>query len=91
MEDLRFAVCIILPEATLSQLVKASLHYHVQILNYQTFQEGRDYNSYSPANNAQNGIQIFPLFIFPDTSILLQDESSSEQIRTRLKLYSNKS
>jgi hypothetical protein len=76
MEHFRFAVCIVLPGTTSSDVVKAAMAHRVHIIDKELFNPSRDYRVFPQAATLENGARIFPLFVLPHNSILVDDTIS---------------
>jgi hypothetical protein len=87
MEHLRFAVCIVLPGATSSDVVKAAITHTVHIIDKEPFDPSRDYNNFPQAETLENGARIFPLFVLPDDSVLVDDRTSMKDALTTIHKY----
>ena len=84
MEHFRFAVCIVLPGTTSSDVVKAAMTHRVHIIDKEPFYISRDYNDFPVAETLENGARIFPLFVLPGESILVDDNISMNDALSRI-------
>ena len=72
----RFAVCILLPGTSDLDAVHAATFHHVHILDKQSFNPDKDYSCYRELRTPPNCPEIFPLFIFPGESELIEDSDT---------------
>jgi hypothetical protein len=90
MENMRFAVCIVLPGTTTGDIVHAALHHCVHLLNQEPYDPEKDYTSYPEIILSSNDQNILPLFVFQKDSVLAEDEQSLKLALEKLNKYRSK-
>lgn len=72
MKNLRFAVAVLMPQASTSDIVSAAIRNQVHIIDKENFDPLKDYRF----SKRENEVDIFPLFIFGKQTILADTEES---------------
>lgn len=85
MDHLRFAVAIMLPGATASDVARSAIFHNVHIIDKEPFDTLADYGSYPYTEPLANGAQVFALFITPTDSYLIDDGASLENVLMTLR------
>ncbi|RYZ54915.1 MAG: hypothetical protein EOP49_04075 [Sphingobacteriales bacterium] len=88
MDYSTFAFCIAFPGTTPTDLVKAALEHGVHIVNKELFDPFTDYEAFSSRIRLENGPPILPLFLFPEVSILADNEEKLHEAVTLSAKYS---
>ena len=90
MTVIQFAIAIVFPGATPTDIVKAALRYEVHILNQENYEATTDYTVYDTKYGSfMNGSRLYLLFIFPGNSILANDDRKLQEAMLELKKLSN--
>lgn len=84
-----FAICILFPGTTVTDIVNAATKHHVVILNKEAFDPAKDYNDLYHLKDQERRITIFPLFIFPSKAILASNPSSFQEALDHSKELGN--
>lgn len=85
MDHLRFAVAIMLPDATASDVARSAIFHDVDIIDKEPFDPLADYSTYPYMEPLANGAQVFALFITPTDSYLIDDGASLKDVLISLR------
>jgi len=85
MSGSRFAVCIIYPGTTMSDIVHAVQKHNVDILNTEQFDPVIDYKTYICSEKFNKDLNIFALFISSSGSALIEEYSEIEVVIRQLQ------
>jgi len=84
MDELKFAYCIVHPGSTALDMVFAAKQHSVLILDNENFDPQKNYQLARRGYKLHNGVEVAPLFVFPDESLLAEDEQSFQKALSRL-------
>lgn len=76
MDDLAFAFGITFPGTTSTDVVKAALQHSVHIVDKELFDPHRHYGNIYDQLHPDGDTVIYPLFIFPESSILVNSKET---------------
>ena len=87
MDTLRFAVCVVFPETTASDVAHAAITHGVHVLDKEEYDPRKDYTNYEEIEIQNQSQNIIPLFVFPTTSVLAADENSWKEALSLIEDY----
>lgn len=85
MDHLRFAVAIMLPDATASDVARSAIFHNVHIIDKEPFDPLSDYGTYPYREPLANGAKVFALFITAADSYLIDEGVSLEEVLMSLR------